>query len=81
MDPRMTAALQEAAIPYREGEPLSRHTTMGVGGPAAVMAFPRDAEELRTHAADPRRARARPTACSAAARTWWSSTRASTSWS
>jgi len=48
MDPRMTAALREAAIPYREGEPLSRHTTMGVGGPAAVMAFPRGVEELRT---------------------------------
>jgi len=48
MDPRMTAALQQAAIPYREGEPLSRHTTMGVGGPAAVMAFPRTTEELRS---------------------------------
>ena len=47
MDPRVTAALQEAAIPFREGEPLSRHTTMGVGGPASVMAFPRSAEELR----------------------------------
>ena len=47
MDPRMTAALREAAIPYRESEPLSRHTTMGVGGPAAVMAFPRSPEELR----------------------------------
>jgi UDP-N-acetylmuramate dehydrogenase len=43
----MTTALDEAAIPYREGEPLSRHTTMGVGGPAAVMAFPRTPEELR----------------------------------
>src|SRR5512138_3610861 len=47
MDPRMTAALREAAIPYREGEPLSRHTTMGVGGPAAVMALPRSARELQ----------------------------------
>ena len=42
------AALHEAAIPYREGEPLSRHTTMGVGGKAAAMAFPRTAEELAT---------------------------------
>ncbi len=48
MDPRMTAALQQAAIPYREGEPLSRHTTLGVGGPAAVMAFPRTSDELQT---------------------------------
>jgi UDP-N-acetylmuramate dehydrogenase len=47
MDPRMTTALREAAIPYREAEPLSRHTTMGIGGPAAVMAFPRSADELR----------------------------------
>src|SRR5512140_2288842 len=47
MDPRVTAALREAAIPHREGEPLSRHTTMGVGGPAAVMAFPRCEYELQ----------------------------------
>ncbi len=47
MDPRVTAALREAAIPFREGEPLSRHTTMGVGGPAAVMALPRSADELQ----------------------------------
>jgi UDP-N-acetylmuramate dehydrogenase len=43
----MTAALREALVPFREGEPLSRHTSMGVGGPAAVMAFPRSPEELR----------------------------------
>ena len=47
MDPRMTAALQEAGVPFRESEPLARHTTMGVGGPAAVMAFPRSPDELR----------------------------------
>ena len=47
MDPRMTVALREAGIPYRESEPLARHTTMGVGGPAAVMAFPRTGGELR----------------------------------
>jgi len=47
MDPRMTAALREAAVPFRENEPLARHTTMGVGGPAAVMALPRSPEELR----------------------------------
>src|SRR5580765_5609374 len=47
MDPRMTSALREAAVPFREGEPLSRHTTMGVGGPAAVMAFPRSPAELQ----------------------------------
>jgi UDP-N-acetylmuramate dehydrogenase len=47
MDPRMTAALREAAVPFRVNEPLARHTSMGVGGPAAVMAFPRSSEELR----------------------------------
>jgi UDP-N-acetylmuramate dehydrogenase len=47
MDPRMTAALQQAAIPQRAGEPLSQHTTMGVGGAAALMAFPRTPEELQ----------------------------------
>jgi UDP-N-acetylmuramate dehydrogenase len=46
MEPRVTAALREAAIPFRENEPLARHTSMGVGGPAAVMAFPRTAAEL-----------------------------------
>jgi UDP-N-acetylmuramate dehydrogenase len=46
MDPRMTTALRDAAIPYREEEPLSRHTTMGVGGKAAAMAFPRTGAEL-----------------------------------
>jgi UDP-N-acetylenolpyruvoylglucosamine reductase len=48
MDPRMTQALRRAGIPFREREPLSRHTTMGVGGAAAVMAFPRTSEELQT---------------------------------
>jgi UDP-N-acetylmuramate dehydrogenase len=43
----MTSALREAGVPFREKEPLSRHTSMGVGGPAAVMAFPRSPAELR----------------------------------
>ncbi|HXB57802.1 MAG TPA: UDP-N-acetylmuramate dehydrogenase [Vicinamibacteria bacterium] len=47
MDPRVTPALAEAGVPFREQEPFSRHTSMGVGGPAAVMAFPRSPEELR----------------------------------
>jgi UDP-N-acetylmuramate dehydrogenase len=48
MDPRMTAALANAGIACRPDEPLARHTTMGVGGKAALMAFPRTAEELQT---------------------------------
>jgi UDP-N-acetylmuramate dehydrogenase len=47
MDRRMTLALREAKVPFREREPLSRHTSMGVGGPAEVMAFPRSPEELQ----------------------------------
>jgi UDP-N-acetylmuramate dehydrogenase len=44
---RVTTALAEIGVPFKEDEPLSRHTSMGVGGPAAVMAFPRSTEELR----------------------------------
>jgi UDP-N-acetylmuramate dehydrogenase len=47
VDSRVTAALREAEVPFRENEALSRHTSMGVGGPAALMAFPRSPEELR----------------------------------
>ncbi len=47
MDSRVTAALREAGVAFRENEPFSKHTSMGVGGPAAVMAFPRSSEELR----------------------------------
>jgi len=44
----MTETLRQAGIAYRAREPLSRHTTMGVGGEAAVMAFPGSPEELQT---------------------------------
>jgi UDP-N-acetylmuramate dehydrogenase len=47
MDPRVMEALREAGVPCREQEPFSRHTSMGVGGPAAVMVFPHSADELR----------------------------------
>jgi UDP-N-acetylmuramate dehydrogenase len=47
MDRRVTDALREIGVSFRENEPFSRHTTMGVGGPAAVMAFPRSPAELR----------------------------------
>jgi UDP-N-acetylmuramate dehydrogenase len=47
MDSRVIGALNEIGVPFKENEPFSRHTSMGVGGPAAVMAFPRTAEELR----------------------------------
>jgi UDP-N-acetylmuramate dehydrogenase len=44
---RLMAALTESGVPFRENEPLSRHTSMGVGGPASVMALPRSAGELQ----------------------------------
>jgi UDP-N-acetylmuramate dehydrogenase len=47
MDRRMKDALREAGVPFREQEPLSRHTSMGVGGPAEIMAFPRSPDELQ----------------------------------
>lgn len=34
-------------LALREGEPMSRHTTFRVGGPAALMALPQGEEELR----------------------------------
>jgi UDP-N-acetylmuramate dehydrogenase len=43
----VTAALREVGVPFRENEPLARHTSMGVGGPAALMAFPHTPDELR----------------------------------
>ena len=43
----MIEGLREVGVPFRENEPFARHTSMGVGGPAAVMAFPRTPDELR----------------------------------
>lgn len=48
MDPRMSDALRQAGVPYREREPFAHHTTMGVGGEAALMVFPRSTTELKT---------------------------------
>lgn len=45
--PALLAGLQDLGVPFREHEPLARHTSMGVGGPALVMAFPRTPDELR----------------------------------
>ena len=35
-------------LELREREPMSRHTTFRIGGPARLMALPRTAEEART---------------------------------
>lgn len=38
--------LEEAAIPYSCGEPLARHTSFQIGGPAALFCSPRTTEQL-----------------------------------
>ncbi len=44
----LIAKLSQFHIPFCTEEPLSRHTTFRIGGPAEVMAFPRTAGELST---------------------------------
>ena len=36
------------ALELREGEPMSKHTTFRIGGPAALMALPGTMEEVQT---------------------------------
>ena len=43
----MIEALKDAGVPHARDEPLAGYTSMGVGGAAALMAFPRTPEELR----------------------------------
>lgn len=38
--------LQLAGIQLKQGEPISRHTSFRIGGPAAVMAFPETKEQV-----------------------------------
>ena len=46
MDLSKARAALEAIAPVREGEPLARHTTFGVGGPADLYIKVRDARQL-----------------------------------
>jgi UDP-N-acetylmuramate dehydrogenase len=46
MDGQLLARLRDIA-PVKTGEPLARHTTFGIGGPADVFVTVRNAEELR----------------------------------
>jgi len=39
-------ALGDAGVPLRAGEPMSRHTSFRIGGPAEYFACPKDREEL-----------------------------------
>ncbi len=38
--------LTQLGVPFAQEEPLSRHTSFHIGGPAELMAFPRTEEEL-----------------------------------
>ena len=55
MDERLVEQLQ-AIAPARRDEPLSRHTTFGIGGPADVFVTVRNARELRDAVVAARRA-------------------------
>lgn len=44
---RVAASLERLGLEVRRDEPLSRHTTFGIGGPADVFVVARSAEELR----------------------------------
>lgn len=45
---RQTLAAALPGLELRTGEPMDRHTTFRVGGPAALMALPKSLEELQT---------------------------------
>ena len=43
---RLTSFLDEQQVPWCSQEPMSRHTSLRIGGPAEVMAFPQNPQEL-----------------------------------
>ena len=43
---RLTQAAEQEDIKIYKDEPMSRHTSMQVGGPAALLARPRSIREL-----------------------------------
>jgi UDP-N-acetylmuramate dehydrogenase len=43
---RAVEALQHAGVPFLREEPLSKHTTIGVGGPAEILARPASVSDL-----------------------------------
>ena len=48
--PELLQDLRAETLPCTENEPLARHTTFRIGGPAAVFCQPRTAAELLTQA-------------------------------
>jgi len=43
---QLAAAFEEAGVRFRHEEPLARYTTVGLGGPAELLAFPASTEEM-----------------------------------
>jgi len=43
---QLAAAFEEAGVRFRREEPLARYTTVGLGGPAELLAFPASTEEM-----------------------------------
>ena len=44
--PELVRDLRAARLPFTESEPLARHTTFRIGGPAAVFCCPQTVAEL-----------------------------------
>ena len=62
MDQRSTLItnLQLCGVPLKQGEPLCRHTSFQIGGPAAVMVFPETEAQIKDIYRLSREARIRP---------------------
>ena len=43
---QLVAAFRDAGVRFRREEPLARYTTVGLGGPAELLAFPTSTEEM-----------------------------------
>jgi UDP-N-acetylmuramate dehydrogenase len=43
---QLAAAFDDAGVRFRREEPLARYTTVGLGGPAELLAFPASTEEM-----------------------------------
>lgn len=43
---RIEAALRQAGVPFTREEPMARHTTFQIGGPAALFAAPQEEQQL-----------------------------------
>ena len=58
-------------LELREHEPMSRHTTFRIGGPARLMALPRSAGEARGAVRTAAELGMAPSSWATAATCWW----------